>query len=68
MAKTKRAYTKPKAKPGRKDKLTRQSFTLEIKAKARAWKLVDGMKTTAIKKKLKDKYGLEVAMSTISTW
>ena len=68
MAKTKRTYTKPKAKPGRKVKLTQKSFTLEIKAKERAWKLVDGMKTTAIKKKLKDEYGLDVPRSTLSTW
>ena len=54
MAKTTRAYTQPKAKPGRKVKHTQQSLTLkllELKAKARARKLVDGMNTTAIKKK-----------------
>ena len=54
MAKSKRAYTKPKAKPGRKVKHRRQSFTLDLKSKARAWKLVDGMKTTAIRKKLNE--------------
>ena len=68
MAKTKRAYTKPKAKPGRKVILRRRSYTLELKAKARAWKQVDKMKTIAIQKKLKDEYKLDVALSTVSTW
>ena len=40
MARTKQ----PKAKPGRKVKLRRNSYTLELKAKAIAWKQVDKMK------------------------
>ena len=68
MAKTKRLYTKPKPKQGRKVKLTRQSFSLDIKSKARAWKVEDGMKPGAIRKKLKDEYNLDVPRSTLSTW
>ena len=68
MARIKRAYTKTKAKPGRKVKFRRQSYTSELKSKATAWKLVYGMKQTAIQKKLKDEYGIEVAMSTLSSW
>ena len=68
MARIKRAYTKTKAKPGRKVKFRRQSYTSELKSKATAWKLVYGMKQTAIQKKLKDEYGIEVAMSTLYSW
>ena len=50
MAKIKRPYIKIKAKPGRKAKATRQSYPLHLKPKARAWKLVDGMRTTDKKK------------------
>ena len=68
MARIKRAYTKTKAKPGRKVKFRRQSYTSELKSKATAWKLVYGMKQTAIQKKLKDEYGIEVAMPTLYSW
>ena len=68
MARTKRAYTKTKAKLGRKVILRQRSYTLELKAKARAWKKFDNMKTSAIQKKLKDEYQLDVALSTLSTW
>ena len=35
---------------------------------ATSWKLVYDMKFTAIQKKLKDEYGIEVAMPTLYSW
>ena len=55
-------------RPGRKVKATRQIYTLELKSKAKAWKQHDGMSLKEIKKKLKNDYGIDIAMSTLSTW
>ena len=68
MSRIKRAYTKTKGKQGRKVKIRRQTYPLELKKKATSWKLVYGMKFTAIQKKLKDEYGIEVAMPTLYSW
>ena len=68
MARIKRAYTKTKAKPGRKVKFRGQIYTLKLKSKATAWKLVYGMKQTAIQIKWKDEYGIEVVMPTLYSW
>ena len=68
MARIKRAYTKTKGKQGGKVKIRRQTCTSELKKKAKNWKLVYGMKMTAIQKKLKDEYGIEVAMPTLYSW
>ena len=58
----------PKAKPGRKVKLKRKSYPLDLKTTVIAWKKVDKMKTSEIQKRLKDLYNLDVADSTLSTW
>ena len=55
-------------RPSRKVNATRQCSCLELKSKAKAWKQHDGMSLKDIKKKLKDDYGLDIAMSTLSTW
>ena len=68
MAKTKRPFKQVKPKPGRKVRAKRQQYTLELKEKVRAWKQVDRMKTTDIKKRLKAELNLEVPMSILSTW
>ena len=68
MSRIKRAYTKTKGKQGGKVKIRRQTCTSELKKKATSWKLVYGMKMTAIQKKLKDEYVIEVAMPTLYTW
>ena len=65
MARIIRAYTETKGKQGRKVKIRIQTYTSELKSKATAWKLVYGIKLTAIQKKLKDEYGIEVAMPTL---
>ena len=52
MAKRKKPFKQVKAKPGRKVPVKRRKYTLELKAKVRAWKKVDKMKTTDIHKKL----------------
>ena len=54
MARIIRAYTKTKGKQGRKVEIRQQTYTSELKSKAMAWKLVYGMKQTAIQNKLKD--------------
>ena len=64
----KRADPKTKGKQRPKVKIRRQTYTSELKSKATAWKLVYGMKLTAIQKKLKDEYGIEVAMLTLYNW
>ena len=58
----------PKAKPGRKVKLKRKSYSLQLKATAIAWKKIDKLKNSEIRKKLKDLYDLDVPDSTLSTW
>ena len=68
MARIIRASTETKGKQGRKVKIRRQTYPLELKKKATSWKLVYGMKFTAIQKKLKDEYGIEVAMPTLYSW
>ena len=68
MARIIRASTETKGKQGRKVKIRRQTYPLELKKKAMSWKLVYGMKMTAIQKKLKDEYGIEVAIPTLYTW
>ena len=51
----------PKAKPGRKVKLKRKSYSLQLKVTAVAWKNIDKLKNSEIRKKLKDSYDLNVA-------
>ena len=64
MAKTK----KTKVKDGRRVRLKRNSYAMELKNTVIAWKTIDKMKTADIQKKLKELYGLEVSSSTLSTW
>ena len=59
---------KTKAKPGRKVKVKRQSYSIKLKTTAIAWKKQDKLKNSEIKKKLKLLYDLDVADSTLSTW
>ena len=66
--KTKRPYKKPKAKEGRKVKATQQSYSLEVKSKARAWRKQDGKTILDIQKKLKAEYGIDVPVPTLCTW
>ena len=68
MARMKRADPKTKGKQGTKVKIRRQTYTSELKSKATTWKLVSGMKMTAIQKKVKDQYGIEVALPTLYGW
>ena len=66
MARIIRASTETKGKQGRTVKIRRHP--LELKKMATSWKLVYDMKFIAIQKKLKDEYGIEVAMPTLYSW
>ena len=68
MARMKRADPKTKGKQRPKLKIRRQTYTPELKSKATTWKLVSGMKMTAIQKKVKNQYGIEVALPTLYSW
>ena len=48
----KKKLTQVKAKPGRKPKVRRQSYSIEIKEKARAWHKHDHLGATQVKKKI----------------
>ena len=60
--------SKPKPKPGRKPKQTRQTYSMQFKAKVRYWRLHDKMKTTDIQKKLLEEENISLSLSTLSTW
>ena len=60
--------SKPKPKPGRKPKQTRQTYSMQLKAKVRYWRLHEGMRQKDIKKKLLEEEKLDIALSTLSTW
>ena len=51
MARRKKTVTKPKPKAGRKAKVRRKSYSLEVKKQARDWHFNDGMGPSAVKKK-----------------
>ena len=68
MARLKRADPKTKGKQRPKLIIRRQRYTSELKSKATTWKLVSGMKMTAIQNKVKDHYGIKVALPTLYGW
>ena len=68
MAKIKKPFKQNKVKPGRHVPLKRRQYTLEFKAKVRAWKIIDKLTTTQISKKVELELGYKVAMPTLSTW
>ena len=65
MAPTKKNKT---ANKGRKVKATRKGYPIKIKTFARQLKTFDKLSNSQIKKKIKEKFGMNVPSSTLSTW
>ena len=71
MAPTNKNKTAKKSKPankGRKVKLRRKNYSLKMKTFARQLKTIDKLSLSQIKKKFKEKFGVDVPSSTLSTW
>ena len=56
------------AKKGRKVKARRAGYPMKIKTYARQLRTIDKLSNAKIRKKLKEKFGIDVPASTVSTW
>ena len=59
---------KATAKTGRKVKAIQKGYSMKMKTLARAWKFVDKLTNSQIKKKFKELYNIDIPDSTLSTW
>ena len=67
MAKTAKPK-KSKVKDGRRVRLKRNSYAMDLKNTVIAWKTIDKLKNSEIQKKVKEVFGMDVSSSTLATW